>query len=163
MCARRILRPALPCLVALLAAAGCADRRAADASRAAQLQRELPALLQQQADAWNRGDLDGYMALYWRSQELTFSSGGATRRGWDATYQRYKSRYPTRDRMGTLTFSDLEVRPLGERPDAALVLGRWKLDRSPDPIGGNFSLVWQSIPGAGWRIVHDHTSVDANR
>ena len=58
--------------------------------------------------------------------------------------------------MGKLTFSDLEVFPLGD--SAALMLGRWKLDRK-EPIGGNFSLVWRKIDGE-WLIVHDHTSSD---
>jgi ketosteroid isomerase-like protein len=57
--------------------------------------------------------------------------------------------------MGKLTFSDLEVYPLGR--DAAYVLGRWHLDRVAGPIGGNFTLVLRREDG--WRIVHDHTSV----
>ena len=58
--------------------------------------------------------------------------------------------------MGRLTFSKFEVQPLGK--ESALVLGRWMLDRE-QPLGGNFTLVWKKFQ-VGWRIVHDHTSVD---
>ena len=114
-------------------------------------------LLADQAAAWNRGDIDAFMLGYWRSDQLTFSSGGKTQRGFDATLQRYRTRYPTRDAMGKLTFSELETRLLS--PDAMLVLGRWQLDRENNPIGGNFSLVLERMKGA-WKIIHDHTSVN---
>lgn len=112
-------------------------------------------VLRTQQDAWNRGDIDGFMQHYWKSDKLTFSAGGETHRGWQATYDRYRQRYPTAGRMGKLTFSDLEVLPLGRR--AALVLGRWRLEREGDPAGGNFSVVFRRF-GGRWIIVHDHTS-----
>ena len=114
-------------------------------------------LLDQQARDWNDGDIDAFMQAYWNSDDLTFSAGGRTTRGWDATRERYQLRYPDRAAMGTLTFSDLQVTPLN--PDAALVLGRWHLARQDDTLGGNFSLVFRRIEGR-WRIIHDHTSSD---
>ncbi|HEV8070732.1 MAG TPA: sugar-binding protein [Planctomycetaceae bacterium] len=114
----------------------------------------LESIVSEQAAAWNRGDIDGFMRHYWKSEDLTFSSGGHTTRGWQTTKDNYKVRYPTRERMGQLTFDHLEVFPLGET--AALLLGHWRLDRT-GPVGGNFSLVFRKIDGA-WVIVHDHTS-----
>jgi ketosteroid isomerase-like protein len=114
----------------------------------------LEGILDVQAAAWNRGDIDGFMEHYWKSDELTFSSGGKTTRGWQTTKDNYKLRYPTRERMGHLTFDQLEVFPLGDT--AALLLGHWHLDRN-GPVGGNFSLVFRKFDGA-WVIVHDHTS-----
>jgi ketosteroid isomerase-like protein len=114
----------------------------------------LQSILSEQATAWNRGDIDGFMQHYWKSEDLTFSSGGHTTRGWQTTQDNYKLRYPTRERMGKLTFDQLEAFPLGET--AALLLGHWHLDRT-GPVGGNFSLVFRKIDGA-WVIVHDHTS-----
>lgn len=113
-------------------------------------------VLREQADQWNRGDIDGFMGSYWRSDELTFSAAGRTTRGWVATRERYQRRYPDRRAMGTLAFSELEVTVLA--PEAALVLGRWHLDRDERPVGGNFSLVFRRM-GNRWLIVHDHTSV----
>ncbi len=135
----------------LLIAAGCAERRVGQSMRSEQFNGILAA----QAEAWNRGDIDGFMSHYWQSDELTFSSAGHTRRGWAETKARYEQRYPTPERMGHLEFSDFEIRMLGDT--AALMLGRWHLTRDPDPIGGAFSLVFELIDGQ-WKIIHDHTS-----
>ncbi len=115
-------------------------------------------ILTSQAKAWNRGDLDGFMEFYWKSPQLSFSSGGKTTHGWSRTRDGYKSRYPTQEQMGQLTFSDLELVPLCD--SAALVLGRWHLRRAGDEPHGNFSLIFRRIDGQ-WRIVHDHTSLAA--
>lgn len=117
--------------------------------------REITKLLGQQAAAWNAGDIDAFMEHYWKSDELTFSSGGQTTRGWQRTKESYQQRYPTREKMGQLTFSQLEVTPLGD--SAALVLGRWRLARDESPVGGNFTLAFRKIDGR-WVIIHDHTS-----
>jgi uncharacterized protein (TIGR02246 family) len=116
---------------------------------------DIEAILTKQAAAWNRGDIDAFMDGYWKSDELTFSSGGETTRGWTQTKDRYKQRYATREQMGTLTFSQLEVTMLGD--SAALVLGRWHLMREPMPVGGNFTLVFRRIDG-NWVVIHDHSS-----
>jgi beta-aspartyl-peptidase (threonine type) len=121
-----------------------------DAQRQAIIQ-----LLMQQIDAWNQGDLTAFMEPYWHSDDLTFSSGGKTTRGWQSTLDGYRARYPDRAAMGRLTMSDLEVRLLC--PTVALVLGRWSLDRAEQPVGGNFSLVVQLLEER-WQIIHDHTS-----
>ena len=116
----------------------------------------IKAVLTRQMEAWNRGNIDDFMQHYWKSDQLTFSSGGATTRGWDATRERYRKRYATVEQMGKLSFDQLEVSALSD--SAALVLGRWKLQRS-EPTGGNFSLVVRRIDGQ-WLIIHDHTSVE---
>ncbi len=115
----------------------------------------IEAVLWKQADAWNRGDIDAFMVHYWKSDRLTFSAGGETKRGWTATIENYRQRYPTRERMGRLKFSQLEVTSLGNT--AALVLGRWHLQRESEPIAGNFTLVVRLFDDR-WLIVHDHTS-----
>ena len=112
-------------------------------------------VLHVQDAAWNRGDIPAFMEHYVNSDDLTFSSGGQTTRGWSATLQRYVDRYPDRAAMGKLAFSDLEITLLS--PSAALVLGRWHLTRDAGDIGGNFSLVFRKIAGR-WLILHDHTS-----
>ena len=112
-------------------------------------------VLSAQQAAWNRGDVDAFLAGYWRSPELTFSGSSGVSRGWDGVLARYKKSYPNHAAMGQLEFSDLEFRFLG--PDAALVLGQWHLKRESGDIGGVFTLVWQKFPD-GWKIIHDHTS-----
>lgn len=116
---------------------------------------DIRLVLTKQATAWNNGDIDTFMDYYRKSDDLTFSSGGKTTRGWTATRDRYKQKYTSRELMGKLSFSELEVNVF--TGDTALVLGRWHLDRK-EPAGGNFSLVLRKIADR-WLIIHDHTSV----
>ena len=115
----------------------------------------IRAVLDAQRDAWNRGDLEGYMDGYDRSVQTEFVGGDEITRGWQTVLDRYKKKYNSREKMGVLTFSDLEITMLSK--DAALVLGRWHLKRATDEPHGTFSLVFRKTK-AGWRIVHDHSS-----
>ena len=115
----------------------------------------IRAVLEAQAAAWNRGDVEGYMDGYDRSPNTEFVSGDSITRGWQDVLDRYKKRYDTREKMGVLNFSDLEITVLSG--DAALVVGRWHLKRAADEPHGTFTLLFRKTK-AGWRIVHDHTS-----
>ena len=115
----------------------------------------IRAVLDAQAAAWNRGDVEGYMDGYDRSPHTEFVGADSITRGWQDVLDRYKKKYDTREKMGTLTFSDLEITILSS--DAALVLGRWHLQRANDQPHGTFTLLFRKTK-AGWRIVHDHTS-----
>ena len=108
-----------------------------------------------QAAAWNNGDIDGFMRGYWNSPDLVFVSGANVTRGWQPTLDRYKKGYDSRAKMGTLTFSDLEITVLSK--DAAVVLGSWSLAREKDNPHGKFTLTFRKFK-EGWRIVMDHTS-----
>ncbi len=118
---------------------------------------EVRALLDAQVSAWNRGDLEAFMAGYWRSPELVFCSGATVTKGWDATLERYRKRYQAEGReMGRLTFDAIEVMALGE--DAAFARGAYRLRlRDGSEPNGLFTLVLRRFPD-GFRIVHDHTS-----
>jgi ketosteroid isomerase-like protein len=115
----------------------------------------IRAVLDAQAAAWNRGDVASYMDGYDRSPNTEFVGGDSITRGWQEVFDRYKKRYDTREKMGVLIFSDLEITMLSK--DAALVLGRWHLKRTSDEPHGTFTLLFRKT-SAGWRIVHDHTS-----
>ena len=116
------------------------------------------AVLDAQRDAWNRGDLAGYMAGYAQTDDLVFTSGGAIRRGWRETFAKYRAKYGgSPETMGPLEFAILSVQPLGA--DGAIVLGRWRLTGIPAAGAGVFSVAFVRTQ-AGWRIVHDHTSLD---
>ncbi len=112
-------------------------------------------VLEAQRDAWNRGDIGAYMDGYARSDETVFVSGDSVSRGWQTVLDRYKKTYNSREKMGTLTFSDLEITVLGN--DAAVCLGRWHLQRANDEPHGRFTLILRQTK-KGWKIVHDHTS-----
>ena len=117
------------------------------------------AVLQNQVDAWNRHDLERFMAGYWDSPELTFFSGATETKGWQPTLDRYRQRYQSNgNAMGTLSFSDLKVEALGA--DGAFVRGRFHLVM-PDgkQPSGAFTLIFRKFP-QGWRIIHDHTCAE---
>ena len=114
-----------------------------------------------QQNAWNRHDLDAFMAGYWNSPDLTFFSGDKEQHGWQATIDRYKARYTSPGHeMGKLEFSNLRIEILG--PESAFVRGAWRLTM-PDgkTPHGIFTLVFLKFPN-GWKIIHDHTSAAAD-
>jgi beta-aspartyl-peptidase (threonine type) len=120
---------------------------------------EIRAVLQSQAQAWNHHDLELFMQGYWRSPELTFFSGTTETNGWQATLERYRRSYQSEGHaMGALSFSDLQIESLG--PGSAFVRGRFQLVM-PDgkQPRGVFTLVFRKFP-EGWRIIHDHTCAE---
>ncbi len=113
------------------------------------------AVLDAQRDAWNRGDIPGYMDGYDRSSDTVFVSGDSVTRGWQTVLERYQKSYDSREKMGTLTFSELEITPIGK--DAAVVLGKWQLQTAKGEPHGRFTLIFRKTQN-GWKIIHDHTS-----
>tara|TARA_Y100000052_G_scaffold27602_1_gene37456 strand:+ start:19072 stop:19581 length:510 start_codon:yes stop_codon:yes gene_type:complete len=118
--------------------------------------RQIETVLMTQQDAWNRGDIPGFMQGYWQSDELRFASGGNVTTGWQATLDRYLESYAGEGKMGQLTFSDLEIEVTG--PIDGLVFGKWELEREGDKPWGLFTLHFRKIGENGWVIVSDHTS-----
>jgi ketosteroid isomerase-like protein len=113
-------------------------------------------VLSDQAAAWNRGDVTGYMAAgYWKNDSLVFIGKSGPTYGYDSTLARYKRGYPDKATMGTLSFDIKQIRKLSGR--AAFVIGKWHLDRSSNPVGGTFTLLFQKKDGR-WVITADHTS-----
>ncbi len=129
------------------------------------LQFQLSDQLKRSAAEWNQGDLAGFMTHYVQSEDLTFTSGGQTLRGYENLKARYEKNYgQTPNSMGQLSFSDVEVWRLSE--GRALVVGRWKVDRKEaggtTSKDGVFTLVMVQ-DGNEWKIFHDHTSVSVSR
>ena len=143
----------LVCIAVIIAGHG--KRVASQSTGEAKTQAEIRAVLEAQAAAWNRGDIEGYMDGYDRSPNTEFVGGDSISRGWQTVLERYQQKYDSREKMGELTFSDLEINVLSK--DAALVLGRWRLKRASDQPHGTFTLLFRKT-NAGWRIVHDHSS-----
>ena len=99
---------------------GAATKGAAD--------QEIRAVMSAQVAAWNRGDIDGFMNGYARSDATEFVAGDKLTRGWQTVRDRYKKeiRQPRED--GDAHFLR-DKNHAGWVADAALVLGRWKLAR----------------------------------
>jgi len=97
--------------------------------------------------------MDGYD----KSESTTFISATVTK-GHAQVLANYLKRYPTREKMGVLKFTDLEIKLLGA--DYAAVIGRFHLDRSTEAGGeasGIFTLVFHRT-AQGWKVILDHTS-----
>lgn len=118
---------------------------------------EITRVLQTQVDAWNHHDLEGFMAGYWNSPDLTFFSGAHESKGWQAALERYKKAYTGEGHeMGKLEFANLRIEMLA--PDAAFVRGEFHLTmRDGKTPHGLFTLIFRKFPG-GWKIVHDHSA-----
>jgi hypothetical protein len=111
-------------------------------------------IMQLQEQSWNRGDIPGFMAHYWKSDSLKFIGSSGITYGWQNTIEKYEKAYPSKEAMGELHFTLIEVTPLAK--DAVYVIGKWELIKEK-PAGGHFTLLWRKIDKK-WVIVSDHTS-----
>lgn len=139
-------------LVAILFVVAISLSASAQSSKDATAIRKV---MDDQTVAWNNGDLETFMAGYWKSEKLKFVSGDKITYGWQQTLDNYKKTYATKALMGTLTFSELEITLLSK--DAAYVVGSWHLKREKDDPRGKFTLLWRKVAGK-WLIVSDHSS-----
>lgn len=151
----RNLRSVAFLLVVFIPLSVPAQRSAKPGKREGRSVAAIRAVLYAQRDAWNRGDVARYMDGYVRSEDTVLVSGDNVTRGWQTVLDRYQKNYNSREKMGTLTFSDLETTLIGN--DGAIVLGRWHLKRVGDEPHGRFTLIFRKTR-QGWRIIHDHTS-----
>jgi uncharacterized protein (TIGR02246 family) len=145
-------------LVAFLIASAAAHGRTISGAEAA-----IRSAITAQVTAWNRGDIPAFMQTYENSPQTTFL-GSAVRKGYEPILERYEQAYATKEQMGKLTFSNLEVRLLPGtcgQVEYAVVTGSFHLDRTAKGDAkkddGIFSLVWHKGP-QGWKILLDHTS-----
>lgn len=112
-------------------------------------------VLENQRIAWNRGDIEGFMRGYWKSDSLMFVGKTAPVYGWQNTLERYKKAYPGKAGMGTLSFDIIKVDVLDSQN--AFVFGAWRLQLQNSNPGGYFTLWFRKIKGE-WKVVVDHTS-----
>lgn len=141
----------------VLSTAGCFSK--ASAGNDAGVTKDITTVLTEQSKAWNRGDLDAFLSAYQKSDEISFVSGQSQVYGFAAVKARYVKRYGTsKSTMGKLAFSGLKIQTLG--PSTALCIGHWQVESEAGApsLKGVFSLVLVKEK-AGWKIVHDHTSL----
>ena len=117
--------------------------------------KNILALLESQRQAWNKGDMEGYMQGYEQSDSLVFVGKGGPEYGWKTTLDNYKKAYPNKLAMGILTFDIKKVKLLSA--DHAFALGAWHLKREKDEPKGYFTLLLMKIDG-NWKVIADHSS-----
>lgn len=121
-------------------------------------EKAILSVLEKSVKDWNRGDVRSFMASYEDSEATLFIGKAGVTRGHKQVLENYLKRYPSKDAMGTTTFSNLQVKMLS--PEYAWVLGNWNLKRDAKAggeLGGVFTLLLRKTP-KGWRIIADHTS-----
>ena len=121
---------------------------------------KITAVLMAQQEAWNAGDIEGFMQGYLKSDQLRFASGGGITLGWDETLSRYQANYSDRSKMGRLQFDIKSVKAIGN--DDGLVFGKWTLIRDSDTPNGLFTLHLKKGDDGGWKVVSDQTSSASN-
>ncbi len=112
-------------------------------------------VLEEQRQAWNKGDLEEFMQAYIQSDSLVFIGKNGPKYGWKTTLDNYRKGYPDKAAMGFLTFDIKDVKLIS--PDHAFVLGGWHLKREKDEPKGSFTLLVKKILGQ-WKIIADHSS-----
>ena len=115
----------------------------------------IKAVFDRQTKAWNEGNLDAYMAGYWKDANLAFIGSKGVTRSWSQTLKNYKKAYPSKTAMGKLSFDILEMKRLSS--SYYYMIGKYTLEREKDQPKGHFTLLWQKIAGQ-WVIISDHTS-----
>ena len=118
-------------------------------------EKEILGILGRQTEAWNRGDLKGFMNGYWENDSLMYIGKGGVTYGFASTLLSYQRNYGDTARMGKLSFQILHVMRLSD--DHYYVVGKWSLRRSVGDVGGHYTLLWKKIRGQ-WVIVADHSS-----
>lgn len=134
--------------ILLLTLVGCAQTTEKDVL-------EIRSVMDLQVEAWNQGDIPGYMQGYWNSDQLVFTGGKSKTMGWQDALDRYERSYGSKETMGELAFDDLEIQVTD--PTSAFATGAWTLNRTQDTLSGRFTLVWRKLHG-DWVIVADHSS-----
>jgi ketosteroid isomerase-like protein len=115
-------------------------------------------VLDKQVVDWNQGNIEAFATGYKNSPDILFM-GSKISRGYAQMLDTYRKGYSTKEKMGILSFTGLEVQPLDER--FATVTGNFHLERTAAGGGnadGYFLLVVEKTSD-GWKIVRDSTTV----
>jgi hypothetical protein len=110
-----------------------------------------------QESAWNRGDLDGFLAEF-KDAPDTQAVLGNRAVGTAEIHNAFHINYPNRESMGLIAYSDVQARELGE--NFALATGKYHLERSKKFGGsadGTFTEVMEKTP-KGWQIIFNETT-----
>jgi len=116
----------------------------------------IRSVLWAQREAWNRGDLNGYMAGCWNDERFISVSDDGITRGWLALRNRFEDAFPDPAAMGHIELEILKLEFLGD--DAALVMGSVAMALPAAQGIGSFTLIMRFIDHQ-WRVAHDHSSL----
>jgi uncharacterized protein (TIGR02246 family) len=122
------------------------------------LEPHVAQMLESSAAAWNRGDLEAFLADYQNAPSTTFVGSGEILSGVDEIRGNYASKFGPGAERDSLRFESIQVRTL--TPTIGIVTARWVLHQDGRVrAAGPFTLVMR-LTRAGWKITHDHSSSD---
>ncbi len=121
----------------------------------------VKALLTTQSAAWNRGDLEGFTAVY--AEDASFVSPTGLTHGRQQVLERYRRRYPDKKAMGILTLDVLETRTFPAASKSCDITGvsvaaRWRLaypDQPEKKTAEGSTLLVLRPRGSSWEILQD--------
>ena len=116
---------------------------------------EIISVLKQQENFWNKGDINGFMKGYVKSEYLVFNGSSGPFYGWDSVKDRYIKTYPSKEKMGTLNFKIHNISLITS--SVAQLIGQFFLSYPKSEVSGYFTLVLVKSKGE-WLILSDHTS-----
>jgi uncharacterized protein (TIGR02246 family) len=143
-------------VVAWFSLARLAVKPAATTQDPAMVRREIFAVLDHGAGAWDAGNLDEFISDYLPDSGTTFITSTRVLHGVDAIRAVYAARFSPGAQRDSLHFQDVEVDLLA--PDVVNTIAWYVLTRGDSIVArGPTSLVMRRVNGR-WRIVHDHSS-----
>ncbi len=144
--------------VLLVGVLGTAGLVRAQAQTAGTTSNAITALLQRMAADWSKGDLKTFATGYKKSPDILFI-GKRLERGYDGMLEGYRKQFSTREKMGTLQFSQLEVQQLDG--SFATCTGHFHLERTPagGGVGDGYFLLVLEKTSEGWKIIRDDSTL----
>ncbi len=116
---------------------------------------KIISVLKEQENSWNKGDIEGFMQGYIKSDFLVFNGSKGPFYGWDSVKERYLKTYPSKEKMGKLNFKIQNISLISS--NVAQLLGQFFLNYPNEQVSGHFTLVFIKTKGK-WLILSDHTS-----
>lgn len=105
--------------------------------------------------SWNEGNIDDALEIYKKSSETQLISESVIK-GYAQIVKFWKESYPEKEDMGTMTFSNIEVKQLSNR--YAMAVGKWNLTNVKNQTGGIFTVLFEKTDRGEWKAVVDHTT-----
>jgi ketosteroid isomerase-like protein len=141
------------CMVGAMFLAGCMSQ----GGNPEQMIAEANALDQKFFEMYNNSDVDGIMALYWKSPDVvSYPPGELEIRGWDAIKEGFEKDFGS-GQVGKLELMESSNTVAG---DVVIGMGKWRYS-IPDPpmeIIGRYTDVKAKKDGK-WVYTHDHASM----
>ena len=130
---------ALVFLIAILAVSpAAAQKKQADPVT------EVQALLDSQVAAWNSGEPDKAMSVYYDSPEMLWVNRTGIRKGYEPIRASYQRAPAQRSRLGTYSYEPLHIEQLS--PNCVLFVIKWKVEANGrSTMSGVSSMVWKRI------------------